>query len=165
MRVIHFNDVTRAVGQEIGVSNWVRVDQDLIDRFADVTGDHQWIHVDVERATREVGSTVAHGFLTVSLMPAMVYESTKIDGVGRSLNYGFNKLRFTNVVRAGARIRLRQSLLSVEAKAGGLAMTRSVIVEIEGDPKPALVAEWTGIIFPAEQAEPASAGEITQPVG
>src|ERR1700749_1016743 len=111
-------DLAQYVGKEIGVSDWFTVDQALINQFADATGDHQWIHVDVERAKREMGGTIAHGYLTLSLIPYLAGDLA-IKGVTRGLNYGSDKVRFTNTVKTGQKIRLRQKLLAVEPKAGG----------------------------------------------
>jgi acyl dehydratase len=136
------------VGKEMGVSDWVTVDQARIDKFAEATGDFQWIHVDPERAKRELpgGKTIAHGYLTLSLMAGMKTFEVKRS---RGLNYGSNKVRFTNQVPAGSRVRLRQTLKSVEeTKDGGFRMTMDSVVEIEGQEKPALVAETMGIAYP-----------------
>jgi acyl dehydratase len=136
------------VGVELGVSDWVLVDQGRINAFAEVTGDHQWIHVDVERAEREIGGTIAHGFLTLSLMAGLSPSILEIDGVSRALNYGFEKLRFLSPVPAGSRVRLRETMTSVESKAGGLALTRACTMDIEDATKPALVCDWIGIVYP-----------------
>src|ERR671924_2008853 len=105
----HPNEMHKYVGQEIGVSDWVEVTQERINQFADATGDHQWIHVDVERAKKEMpgGKTIAHGYLTLALVPRMAQTLLKVTGRKRGLNYGSNKVRFTNAVPAGARLRLR----------------------------------------------------------
>lgn len=144
---VHFNDLATVEGLDLGHSDWVEITQDMINTFAEVTNDHQWIHVDVERATKEIGGTIAHGFLTVSLMSGMSYGLLKVEGVSRAINYGFDKLRFTDVVRPGERIRLHQKIIKVEEKAGGVAMTRACTVEIEGKERPALVAEWVGVVY------------------
>ena len=139
------------VGQEVGVSSWHLVDQNRIDLFANVIDDHQFIHVDPERAKRETsyGTTVAHGFLTMSLMSIMSYEVMPvIEGTTMGVNYGFDKLRFISPVRAGSRVRGRFRL--VEAKLRKLKELQSrtnVTVEIEGEEKPALVADWIGLIY------------------
>jgi len=147
----HPNEMHKYVGQEIGVSDWVEVSQDRINRFADATGDHQWIHVDVERAKKEMpgGKTIAHGYLTLSLVPRMAQTLVKVTGRKRGLNYGSNKVRFTNAVPAGARIRLRSyKLKSVEPMDGnGFRVTSEATVEIEGHERPALVAEIIGIQY------------------
>ena len=147
MRTITIQELPGLVGQELGVSDWFAVSQERINRFAEVTEDHQWIHVDVERATREIGGPIAHGFLTLSMLSAMTYQVARIEGVSRGVNYGFEKVRFISPVPAGARIRLREVLSKVEEKAGGLALTRACTVEIEGAEKPALVCEWLGVVY------------------
>ena len=133
------------VGRELGASGWVAVDQDRIDRFAECTGDRQWIHVDVERARREspFGGPIAHGYLTLALVAAMVMELGVIPTDAASgLNYGLEKVRFIAPVKAGARVRTRASLLSAEAQSGGRMLLKlNCTLEIEGEPKPALVAE------------------------
>jgi acyl dehydratase len=146
-RSLTLDQLPGLVGQELGVSGWHEISQARIDAFAEVTEDRQWIHLDVERATRELGAPIAHGFLTLSMLSAMTYEVTQFEGVSRGVNYGFNKVRFLAPVPAGARIRLRERLLSVEPKAGGLALTRECAVEIEDAEKPALVAEWLGVLY------------------
>jgi acyl dehydratase len=135
------------VGQELGVSDWLLVDQTRIDRFAEVTEDRQWIHVDIERATQEIGGTIAHGLLTLSLLPGLTASVLDIQGVTRALNYGFDKVRFISPVPAGARIRSRHVLKAVEPKAGGVAVTQTCTVEIEGAEKPALVCDWVGVFY------------------
>ena len=130
-------------GQEVGVSDWTQVTQEMINRFAEVTGDHQWIHVDVERARRETpfGSTIAHGFLTVSLLADLSRQTIEVRGDYKMrINYGFNKLRFVSPVPAGARIRARFTPQEVTDN----QVTWLVTVEVEGRDKPALVAEWLG---------------------
>jgi acyl dehydratase len=145
-RWVEAADLPALVGQEMGVSDWLTVDQSTIDRFADLCGDRQWIHIDVERATREIGGPIAHGFLTVSLMSALAAQVFRIAGVASSLNYGFDKLRFTGTVPAGARIRLRQVLQAVESKGNGLLVTTRNTVEVEGHERPALVADWLALM-------------------
>jgi acyl dehydratase len=132
-------------GQEVGCSDWQTVSQDQIDRFADVTGDHQWIHVDVERARQEspYHSTIAHGFLTVGMISKMAEDAVDVQGSYKMrINYGFNRLRFPGAVPAGSRIRGRFTLSSIKDFDGGAEVAWGVTVEIEGQPKPALVAEW-----------------------
>lgn len=142
-------DMKAHVGQKIGVSDWVTVDQTMIDKFADATGDHQWIHVDVERARKEMpgGKTIAHGFLTLSLVAGLSGQTHDIRHRSRGINYGSNKVRFTAPVPAGSRIRLHQSLLKVEDIEGGVRMTFENQVEIEGASRPALVAETIALAF------------------
>jgi acyl dehydratase len=140
-------DLRNNVGKEIGVSPWHEVTQAQIDQFADVTGDHQWIHIDQDRARREspYGTTIAHGFLTVSLMPMLFTEAVETTGdVKLRVNYGFNRLRFTGAVPSGSRIRGRFTLSSIKDVEGGVEIAWMSTVEIEGRDKPALVAEWLG---------------------
>jgi acyl dehydratase len=139
-------DIKQHVGRELGPSEWMTVDQPMIDQFAKATGDHQWIHVDVERAKKEMpgGKTIAHGYLTLSLVPRMAATLTKVKKRSRGVNYGSNKVRFINPVPAGARIRLRQRIKNVEEIQGGVRVTSEMTVEIEGQDKPALVAELIG---------------------
>ena len=127
-------DLVQYVGKEIGVSDWFTVDQALIDKFADATGDHQWIHVDVERAKRELpgGKTIAHGYLTLSLVPRLGQTLYRVKHRSRGLNYGSNRVRFTGQVPAGSRIRLRQKIKSVEPVDGGVRITSENTVEVEG---------------------------------
>ncbi len=139
------------VGKEIGVSSWHLVDQPRIDSYADVTEDHQFIHVDPERAKKETafGTTIAHGFLTMSMLSVMSYEvMPAIAGTTMGVNYGFDKLRFISPVRSGKRIRGRFVLAEAKLrKPGELQSRTNVTVEIEGEDKPALVAEWLGLIY------------------
>jgi len=142
---------TRLVGTEIGVSAWHLVDQARIDTFAQVTEDHQFIHVDPERAARETpfGGTIAHGFLSLSLMSVFAYEVLPaIEGTRMSVNYGFDKLRFVSPVRAGSRVRGRFTLAEATLRSPNELLSRTnVTVEIEGGEKPALVADWLGLVF------------------
>jgi acyl dehydratase len=149
MKTVTFEELPALAGQEIGVSDWVEIDQDRIDKFADATGDHQWIHLDVERAKKEMpgGKTIAHGYLTLSLIPWLAGNLMRIEGVTRGINYGSNKVRFTNMVPVGSRVRARSKLLSVEARGGGMQLTSEVTIEIEGAPRPACIAETIGIVF------------------
>jgi len=146
MRVVDVKDLPKLVGQELGVSDWRTIDQPLIDRFADLTDDHQWIHVDVARAESEIGGAIAHGFLTLSMMSSLMHNIIEFKGYKRSINYGCNKLRFTGAVPSGARIRLRAKLLSIEPKDGRIILTRESTIEIEGEERPALVAEWLTLL-------------------
>jgi acyl dehydratase len=149
MKTVSFDELPGLVGQEIGVSDWVTIDQDRINKFAEATGDHQWIHVDVERAKKEMpgGKTIAHGYLTLSLIPMFGAQIMRVTGVSRGINYGSNKVRFTNMVAVGSRVRARQKLLSVEARAGGLQMINEMTIEIEGQDRPACVAETISLIY------------------
>jgi acyl dehydratase len=144
-----FEDLPSLVGQEIGVSDWVTIDQDRIAKFADATGDHQWIHLDAARAAKELpgGKTIAHGYLTVSLIPWLTGNFLKIEGVTRGINYGSNKVRFTNMVPVGSRVRARSKMLAVEPRGGGMQLTTEITIEIEGEKRPACLAEIIGIVF------------------
>ncbi|HET7766475.1 MAG TPA: MaoC family dehydratase [Burkholderiales bacterium] len=132
------------VGKEVALSDWLTVTQEHIDEFADATFDDQWIHVDRERAAREspYRTTVAHGFLTLSLLPHFFKEAVDIRGARMGINYGLNRVRFTAPVPCGSRVRARFRLASAEDIEQGVQMVWNVAVEIEGADKPALVAEW-----------------------
>ncbi len=142
-------DLLQYAGRTLGISDWVLVDQPMIDAFAQTTGDHQWIHVDVARAEREapVGKTIAHGYLVLSLLPRMNQQIYKIRNRKRSLNYGLNKLRFMSPVPSGARIRLHQKIKGVESVKGGYQIAFDAHIEIEGVERPALVAEPLTLVF------------------
>ncbi len=149
MRVFEtIDDMSACVGEEIGVSDWVEIDQDRVNLFADATGDHQWIHVDVERAKKELGSPIAHGYLTLSLIPWLGGQISTIKQVSRGINYGSNKVRFTNMVPVGSKVRAKSKLLSAQPKAGGTQLISEVTIEIEGQERPACVAETISIVYP-----------------
>lgn len=135
-------DLQGEVGNEVGVSDWSAVEQERIDLFAQATGDHQWIHVDPERAAGgPFGATIAHGFLTLSLLPLMAQTAFTIDDVRMGVNYGLNRVRFMNPVRVGSRVRGHFKLLAYEPLDGGAQLTVEVTMEIEGADKPACVAQ------------------------
>ena len=143
-------ELAAAVGAELGVSGWFEIGQDRIDAFAEATGDRQWIHVDVERARREspYRGTVAHGYLTLSMLPAFIYDVIRLDGVRQSVNYGSNRVRFPAPVPAGSRLRGRIRLLAAERlEGGGLRTTLQTTVEIEGSERPACVAETMAVHY------------------
>jgi acyl dehydratase len=137
------------VGQEVGVSDWLEVTQDRIQGFADVTLDDQWIHTDVERCKQEspFGTTIAHGFLTLSLLSYLHRETVRVNGGKMSINYGLNRVRFISPVRQGARIRTRSMVASLDDFDGGVQVTWQVTVEMDGSEKPAMVAEWIGRLY------------------
>jgi acyl dehydratase len=147
MSPVEIKDLDGLVGQEVGLSDWLEISQSRVNEFADATGDHQWIHVDVERATREMGGPIAHGYLTLSLIPHLSAGLLPVKGVTRGINYGSDKVRFTNMVRVGKRVRLRQKLLGVEPKSGGVQLRSQCTIEIEGEERPACVAETLSLIF------------------
>ena len=142
-------DMDAEVGKSLGSSSWFMVTQSMIDKFAEATGDHQWIHVDVERAKRDMpgGKTIAHGFLTLSLIPRLSQEIVAIRKRSRALNYGSNKVRFTAPVPVGSRIRLTQALKASEKVDGGRRLIYEATIEIEGASRPALVAETITLVF------------------
>ena len=142
-------DLAPYVGQILGTSEWVTIDQAMIDAFADATGDHQWIHVDVERAKRDLpgGRTIAHGYLTLSLLPRLAAGISRIRRCSRGVNYGANKVRFTAPVPSGARVRLHQVLRHIGHIPGGVRLTYEATVEIEGGGRPALIAETLSLIY------------------
>jgi acyl dehydratase len=132
-------------GHEVVVSDWLEVSQERINAFADATGDHQWIHVDVERARNEspFQTTIAHGFLTLSLLAHLAEESISVKGNFKmGINYGLNRVRFVSPVPSNSRIHARFTLQTVEDVAGGIQLTWAITVEVEGNTKPSLVAEW-----------------------
>ncbi len=137
-------ELKNRVGQEIVVSDWLEVTQARLDRFAEATGDQQWIHVDPQRAAREspFGSTIAHGFLTLSLLSKFLVDSLRFGGTRMGVNYGLNRVRFTAPVPVGSRIRARLTVANVEDIEGGVQITWDVRVEREGSDRPCLVAEW-----------------------
>lgn len=145
MRTIENIDALQAViGEDIGASEWLTIDQERINQFAEATNDHQWIHVDIERAKREspFGGPIAHGFLTLSLLPPLVNDVYRVEGVTTRVNYGLNKVRFMAPVPAGRAVRARVRLKSVDERSEGRYMVcNEVTIELEGSDKPACVAE------------------------
>lgn len=141
---IHFDEFAQWLGREVALSDWLEITQDRIDRFAEAIGDHQWIHVDRERAAREspFRTTIAHGFLTLSILSKLFEESVDVVGRRMGVNYGLNRLRFTSPVPAGSRVRARFTLGALEPIDGGAQTTWNVAVEREAADRPALVAEW-----------------------
>jgi acyl dehydratase len=138
----HLSDLQALVGQELGLSDWLLIEQSRIDQFAQATGDHQWIHTDPVRATTgPFGATIAHGFLTLSLVPLLSETCFDVADVVMGINYGLNRVRFVNPVRVGSQLRARSKLLSFDALPGGAQLTVEVTVEMQGQAKPACVAE------------------------
>jgi len=142
-------DARALEGQEVGVSDWVLVDQERINKFADATDDNQWIHVDPERAARElpIGCTIAHGYLTVSLIPKLIEPFVEFVGLERVINYGMNKVRFKAMVPVDSRVRVRATLKSARKRAGALRFILNITVEVEGQKRPACEAETIGLYF------------------
>ena len=150
MPLASLDEIRGRIGEEVGVSSWLTVDQPRIEAFADATEDHQFIHVDPQAAAAAgLGGTIAHGFLSLSLLSRMAAEGMLIpEGVKMALNYGFDRVRFLAPVKSGKRVRGRFTLDSVEEKAPGHVLMRHLVtVEIEGEDKPALAATWLGLIF------------------
>jgi acyl dehydratase len=145
MKVINsIDDAIATVGSELGVSEWKQIDQDRIDKFADVTEDHQWIHIDVERAKTEspYGTTIAHGFLTLSMIPALSKDNFRVENAKMAINYGLNKVRFLAPVPAGGRIRVRSELADAsKVDDSTVNLTVRHTIELDGSDKPAAVAE------------------------
>jgi acyl dehydratase len=151
MPTVSINELKAKVGQPIGTSEWLTVSQDMIDKFADATGDHQFIHVDPEKAKlTPFGTTIAHGFLSLSLMPVLTQKADlpRLDGIKMGVNYGGNKTRFLAPVRSGKRVRGHFKLLELDEKRPGQwQQTVEYTLEIEGEDKPALIAEWISQFF------------------
>jgi acyl dehydratase len=144
-----FDELTAAVGEDLGASDWLEIDQDRVNAFADATGDHQWIHVDVEKAKAgPFGGTIAHGYLTLSLVPFLGSQVFALETPGAKLNYGVNKVRFANPVRVGSRVRAHVSVAEVTDIPAGKQMQLKYVIEIEGEDKPACVAETVVLLLP-----------------
>ena len=143
------DDAKALIGEEVGLSDWIVVDQHRIDQFAEATSDHQWIHVDTERASREMpdGKTIAHGYLTLALIPALTGKFVKVENLTRAVNFGLNKVRFYVPIPVGSRLRGRATVLQARQRAGALLLTSQVRIEVEGQKKPACVAETLGMFF------------------
>jgi acyl dehydratase len=143
-----FDEVASAVGEELGTSEWLTVDQERVDTFADATGDHQWIHVDVEKAAAgPFGGTIAHGFLTLSLIPHLGVTIFAFDTPGAKLNYGVNKVRFPNPVLVGKQVRSTITLSACDDLPAGKQVTLKHVIEIDGESKPACVAETVVLLL------------------
>jgi acyl dehydratase len=142
-------DAKELEGKEVGVSNWILVDQERINKFADATDDHQWIHTDPERCAREfpLGTTCAHGYLTISLIPALIGDVVQFEGLQRLINYGINKARFRSMVPAGAQVRVRTVLKSARKRAGALQVILQCAIEMDGQMRPVASAEVIVMYF------------------
>jgi acyl dehydratase len=150
MRVItSIEDASSMEGEEIGLSEWVIIDQTRIDQFAEATADYQWIHVDTERAAKEMpdGKTIAHGYLTLALIPGFSNSFLEFENLARAINFGANKVRFYTPVPVGARVRARAKILQARRRAGALLLSSEVKIEVEGERNPACVAEILGMYF------------------
>ncbi len=142
-------DAKALEGEEVGLSDWVVIDQNRIDQFAEATTDYQWIHVDTERCAREMpdGRTIAHGYLTMALIPALTADFVHVENLTRAINFGVNKMRFYTPVPSGARVRARAKVIQARRRAGALLLTSEVRIEVDGERKPACVAETLGMYF------------------
>ncbi len=147
--VIALTDLSQHAGKEIGTSAWLEIDQDRIDRFAEATRDYQWIHLDADRAASgPFGSTIAHGFLTLSLISSFTSEILRVDGVARTINYGANRLRFITPVRPGDRIRGRMEILRVDDFKEGIKVENRSTVEVDGAERPACIVDGISVHYP-----------------
>ena len=151
--ITSIDDAKALIGEEVGLSDWAVIDQNRIDQFAEATADHQWIHVDTERAARELpdGKTIAHGYLTLALIPALTGNFVEVRNMTRAINFGLNKVRFYTPLQVGARVRARATVLQARRRAGALLLTSEVRIEIENERKPACVAETLGMYFFEEE--------------
>jgi acyl dehydratase len=150
VRIVNsIEDAKKLVGQEVGLSDWVVIDQHRVDQFAEATADHQWIHVDTDRAAKEMpdGKTIAHGYLTLALIPALTGKFVEVKNLARAINFGLNKVRFYAPVPVGSRLRARATVLQARKRAGALLLNCEVRLEVEGQQKPACVAETLGMYF------------------
>jgi len=148
-KIKSLEDAQALEGQEIGVSDWILVDQDRINLFARATDDYQWLHVDTERAGRELptGSTIAHGYLLISLLPALTGELVQFEGLERIINYGLNKVRFKSMVPVNSRVRVRAIAKSVRKRAGSLQVIQENRLEVEGQSRPVCIAETIAMYY------------------
>jgi len=161
-RLIKLSEVSQWVGKELGVSEWHVVSQTQIDRFAEATGDFEWFHVDVERAKREIGGTIAHGFLTLSIVPVLWSQIARITDYKGGFNYGLDRTRFTAPLVSGARVRLRATMLEPQHRRGGVIVSVHCVIEVEGQERPALVADWSEIFY-TESAAAAPRADVAAP--
>lgn len=147
--ITSIDDAKALEGEEVGLSDWAVIDQNRIDQFAEATTDYQWIHVDTERAGRELpdGKTIAHGYLTLALIPALTGNFIEVKNLTRAINFGLNKVRFYTPVLSGAKVRARVTVLQARRRAGALLLKSEVRIEIENERKPACVAETLGMYF------------------
>jgi len=145
----NIDELANAVGETLGTSDWITVTQDAIDKFAEATGDYQWIHVDRERAKiSPFGTTIAHGYLTLALAPRLMDQIYKVDNIRLRINYGLNKVRFTEPVKSGARVRMTLKLQSVDRMPKGIRVTTEARFAIDGVERPACIAELVAVLVP-----------------
>lgn len=153
MHVIKSIEDAKALeGEEVGLSDWTVIDQHRVDQFAEATADYQWIHVDTERAAREMpgGKTIAHGYLTLALIPGLTDSFVEVPNLERAINFGVNKVRFMTPVVVGSRVRARAKILQARRRAGALMLTSEIRIEVENERKPACIAETLGMFFFSE---------------
>ena len=156
------SELTAAIGEDLGYGDWLEVTQDRIDAFADATGDHQWIHVDPERAKDgPFGATIAHGYLTLSLLPLLAGDIFTVNGPKLVINYGLNKVRFPSPVKVGSRIRANAEIVSIDDSPAGVTMVVRSTVQIDGVEKPACVAENVRVLVTEIPTEHFAAGDVT----
>ena len=148
-RISSIEDAKALEGTEVGVSDWIVIDQNRINQFAEATGDFQWLHVDAERAKEELpdGKTIAHGYLTLALVPALTADFVQVEKLAKAINFGCNKIRFYSMVPVGSRVRARAVVKQARKRAGALLLTSEVTIDVEGEKKPACVAETLGMYF------------------
>lgn len=148
-RITSIEDAKKLEGKEVGLSDWIVIDQRRINQFAEATGDFQWIHVDEERAKKELpdGKTIVHGYLSLALTPALTKDFVEVEGLTRAINFGCNKVRFYTMVPVGSRVRARAIVKQARKRAGALHLTSEIRIEVEGERKPACVAETLGMYF------------------
>ena len=159
MHLIKSIDDAKALeGEEVGLSDWMVIDQQMIDRFAKATDDYQWIHVDTERAARELpdGKTIAHGYMTLAIIPALTGKFVEVENLAKAVNFGCNKVRFYSPVPVGSKVRGRATVIQARMRGGALHLLSEIKVEIEGVKKPACVAETLGIYIFNEIEQPAA---------
>lgn len=148
MKTLHVELLESNIGESLGTSNWQTVTQDMINQFADLTGDNQWIHVDTEKAKMSpFGSTIAHGFLVLSLAPKLVAEMITLEGIRLGLNYGFDKVRFVSPIPVNSEVRMSATLTAVERDDSKVKATMQLVFEIKSSDKPAIVAEWLNVFM------------------
>ena len=159
MHIINSIDDAKALeGQEVGVSDWITIDQERINRFADATSDFQWIHVDEARAAKELpdGKTIAHGYMTLALIPALTGGFVHVENLDKAINFGCNKIRFYTMVPVGSRVRARATIKTARMRAGAMHLLSEIRIEVDGQRKPACVAETLGMYFFHEEIAEAS---------
>lgn len=148
MKTIHLKTIEEHIGESFGTSQWQMITQGMIDQFAELTGDKQWIHIDVEKAKHSpFGTTIAHGFMVLSFAPKLISELIDFQGIQMGLNYGFEKVRFISPVPVNSEVRMSSSLKTVERDGHRVKVTMEIVFELKGNEKPACIAEWVNMFF------------------